>query len=217
MPIKCGYCDWFTQSDVLTRGDKSSLAQRKCIAKKRKITEDSESCRYFKPVYFYCEKYNCRLLFEQCIGRRRNRKNLTDYLPCKKCRQFDTQIREIVQEYFIDMVPTVTPRHLLTRGNENGPVIIGSGKIKRRGQKKEGQKRKIKRRDKGNGKPKGKAQKRKIKRRQKSETPNNNGLSYTICPKCGQQAMREDYCRVCAYKAEQIKRKIKRRSKNGKS
>lgn len=214
MPIKCGYCDWFSQSNVLTRGDKSSLSKRKCVAKGKQITEDSESCRYFKPVYFHCEKYNCRLQFEQCIARRRNRKNLTDYLPCKKCRQFDTEIRGIIEEYFIEMVPIVTPRHL-ARGNDGN--TIGSGKIKRRGQKKDSQKRKIKRRDKVNENPNGKTQKRKIKRRRKSETPNNNGLSYTICPKCGQQAMRENYCRVCSYKVEQQRRKIKRRSKNGKA
>lgn len=210
MPIKCGYCDWFYQSDVQTRGDKSSLAKRQCVARRKGVSEDTDSCRYFNPVYFHCEKYNCRLQFEQCLARRRNRKGLTDYLPCKKCRQFDTEMRDIVEEYFIDMVPIVTPRHL-ARGNPG--VQIGSGKIKRRGQKKEGQnangKRKIKRRD----KPNGNQQKRQIKRRSKPKVPDNNGLSYTLCPKCGQNAMRENYCRVCAYKTEQQRRKIKRRKK----
>lgn len=212
---KCGYCDWWIQSDIVSRGDKSSsLTTRMCVAKKKRITEDSESCRYFNPTYFYCDQYNCRLVFEQCIARRRNRKSLTDYLPCKKCRQFDTEIREIIKDYFIDMVPIVTPRHL-ARGESD--VQIGSGKIKRRGQKKDGQKRVIKRRDKGNGKPQAQKEKRKIKRRSKPKPQNNNGLQYMVCPKCRQQAMRDNYCRVCAYKVEQERRKIKRRPKNGKA
>lgn len=210
MPIKCGYCDWFTQSNVLSRGDKSSLAQRKCIAKGKSVTESSDSCRYFKPIFFYCDQYNCRLLFEQCIARRRNRKNLNDYLQCKKCRQFDTELRDIIQEYFIDMVPIVTPRHLARGDSEN---TIGSGKIKRRGQKKDGQKRQIKRRGKVNEKPNVKTEKRTIKRRSKPKVADNNGFIYTVCPKCGQKGMRENYCRVCAYKVEQQKRKIKRRSR----
>lgn len=214
---KCGYCDWFLQSDFVSRGEKGAASVRKCIAKHRRITEDSESCRYFKPAIFYCDNNNCRLTFEQCIARRRNRKNLIDYQSCKKCRQFDTDIREIVQDYFIDMVPIVTPRHL-NRGESNNSVNqVGSGKIKRRGQSKEDQKRKIKRRDNGNGKAQPEKEQRKIKRRSKLNTQSDNGLQYTICPKCKQNAMRENYCRVCAFKVEQQKRKIKRRMKNGKA
>ena len=225
----CGNCDWWSQSEVVSRSDKSSTTIKKCIARRKKIASDSESCRYFKPHIFYCEQNNCRLTYEQCIARRRNSKNLVDYQNCKRCRQFDKEIRDIVLQYYVDMVPTVTPRHLLVRGesdiaNASGPV--GSGKIKRR-QKSSSEsansKRKIKRREKPNGEDK----KRTIKRRSKAKPQENTGLEYSICPKCGQKGMREDYCRVCAYRADLEmtpkmqaikdnylnKRKIKRRVK----
>jgi hypothetical protein len=214
MPI-CANCDWWCKAKILSRGDKGTVTYRKCPALKMRVQSQDKSCKYFNPVYFHCDKNNCRLTFGQCLARRRNPKNLIGYQNCKNCRQFDREIREIVEEYYIDMVPIVTPRHL-ARGNEMENVEennIGSGKIKRRN-KKEGNnpngKRKIKRRE--NPPPNGK--RRKIKRRSKPKASNNNGLAYTVCPKCGQEGMRDEYCRVCAFKVtDKPKRKIKRRSK----
>ena len=201
--IQCGNCDWWPNSPIV-KIDKQKNTVRKCIAKKRRVRAESESCKYFKPTYFFCDKYQQRLPFEVCLSRRRNRKGLSGYLPCKKCRQFEREIKEIIERYFIDSTPIKTPRHL-SRGDEK----IGSGKIKRRQKKdqdKAKSKRKIKRRDKSKSNKKG----RKIKRRVKSD----NGLKYTTCPNCKAKAMRDNYCRVCAFKPDiKPKRKIKRRSR----
>ena len=203
MGIQCGMCDWWPNSPI-TKVDKNKNTVRKCVAKKRRIKATSESCKYFNPTYFFCDQYQQRFPYEVCLARRRNRQNLGGYSQCKKCRQFEREIREIVEEYFLNSTPIVTPRHL-ARGEEK----IGSGKIKRRKKKdqdKPKSKRTIKRRDKSKSNGKG----RKIKRRSKSD----NGLKYTTCPKCGAEAMRDDYCRVCAFKPnEKPKRKIKRRSR----
>lgn len=211
MPI-CANCDWWSQAKIISRGDKGTVTYRLCPALKERVQSQEKSCKYFNPIYFHCDKNNCRLTIEQCLARRRNPKNLVGFQNCKKCRQFDKEIREIVEMYYIDMVPIVTPRHL-ARGNNTENVEIGSGKIKRRKKKEGGNpngKRKIKRRE----KPQTNSKHRKIKRRSKSKALDNNGLEYTQCPKCGQNSMRDAYCRVCAFKVmDKPKRKIKRRSK----
>lgn len=190
--IKCGSCDWWANSPIKNRGDRNSATQRKCIAKRSDVSEDSESCRYFKPQYFHCSENNCRLTFDQCLARRRNTKNLLGYQNCRRCRQFDKEIREIVESYYLDLVPIVTPRHL-ARG-ENGEKI-GSGKILRR-PKKDGQSSKGKRKIKRRNKPTNTEKPRKIKRRTRSD----NGLKYIRCPACNAEAMRDDLCRVCGFK-----------------
>ena len=191
------------------------------MVKGKSVTFDSSSCQYFKPTYFYCDQNNCRLTYGQCLARRRNTQNLMGYLACKKCRQFDTDIREIIMSYFIDMIPIIIPRKFSKDNNDQS--IIGSGKIKRR-QKDNGNKRKIKRRDKPE--QQGPNNKRKIKRRDKHNNKKDqrtikrrskpkthpNGLTYKICPKCGQEGMRDNYCRVCAYQPKNG-RQIKRRTK----
>lgn len=205
--IQCGNCDWWANSPITSRESQKHITRR-CVAKLKRIQSDTKSCRYFKPLYFHCDKYNCRLTFDQCLSRRRNVKNLSGYAGCKNCRQFEKEIREIIEAYYLETVPIVTPRHL-ARGNELTNQI-GSGKIKRR-KKKEGSnpngKRKIKRRE----KPQSNGKRRKIKRRSKPKAPDKDGLTYTVCPECGQQAMRVNFCRVCKY--QKPRRKIKRRQK----
>jgi len=203
--IKCGLCDWFANSPIVTKGDKGTLGKRKCVAKKMRRASDSEACKYFKANYFYCDQFNQRLKFEQCLSRRRNPKGFNSYSKCKKCRQFDKEIRPIIEAYWLDMVPIVTPRHLQGQGESDVPPLR---KIKRRNKEQQGptSKRKIKRRESTGTNKK----KRTIKRRSKPAT-GDNGLQYTLCPQCGMDGMRENYCRICQYKPEQAKRKIKRR------
>jgi hypothetical protein len=194
MAITCGYCDWWTNSPILSRGEKSKETVRRCVAKNKKITSDKECCRYYNPVYFYCDQNNQRLKFEQCLARRRNSANLATFQACKNCRQFDKEIRPIVEEYFLNGVPIVTPRHIVKIDNQNQ---IGSGKITRRikPEHQEPQnKRKITRRD----KPTNKKEPRKITRRSAPKSE----ITYTICPKCGQQGMKDNYCRICAFKPD---------------
>lgn len=119
------------------------------------------------------------------------------------------------------MVPTVIPRHLSRPGDAN-VESIGSGKIKRRNKAKQepNGKRQIKRRN----KPQTEEKPRKIKRRAKKIDNLDPGPSYTICPKCNQKAMKDNYCRVCGLKTDSPlltgldillgkPRKIKRRKK----
>lgn len=151
--MTCQYCDYWYRSPVIR---KKNGIWRKCIARKKLRQSVDKSCKYFNmAAFFYCTSNNCQLTYYQCLARRRNEKGFLSWENCKNCRQFDQDVRPIIEKYLLDMNPTVTPRRLLKvrreQENDSGSVR----KIKRRS--KDQNRRQIKRRD----KPK----QRKIKRR----------------------------------------------------
>jgi hypothetical protein len=161
--MTCSCCNWWVRSKVISRGSgANSLYVRKCIASGKEVKSNSEKCRYFNPTYFYCDKYNCRLTFAQCLQRRRNDKKFNDWDECRNCRQFDKEIRPILEKYYLDRVPVVTPRKL--RDYDKKKETPKKRVIKRRNKPDSKKPRTITRRSKSvSNKP------RKIKRRSKSE------------------------------------------------
>ena len=150
--IRCGYCKQYSSGIVFKSGD---TIKRKCIARQIKVDFDHRICKYFDPTkHFLCTKWNDRITIPVCLSRRINYEQLGKYLYCKKCRQFDQEIKELVSEYFIDAVkirkynPDKPLRKLARRGDPT------KRKIKRRTP----EKRVLKKRTK-------KPAKRKIKRR----------------------------------------------------
>jgi len=111
--MSCSNCHWWCRSDVVKR--ESNGYTKRCIASKKKVQADSKQCKYFNPTIFNCDNFGCRLNYNQCIARRRNEKNLLSWELCKNCRQFDKEIRPIIERYFLDLVPIVTPRRLLRK------------------------------------------------------------------------------------------------------
>lgn len=210
--ITCQNCDSWCEAVLLSK------KERRCLTSGKVVESTTKSCKYFNPIYFYCDKFQQRLTFNQCLARRRNEKGFASYQDCKKCRQFDLEIREIIQEYWLDMKRIVNARN-----RESSDESLGSGKIKRRNKGNPENKRKLKRRE----KPPTKENHRKIKRRNKPVPPKKDNLDpgpeYSICPKCNQKAMKDNCCRVCTHKIDDIevihnllqksKRKLKRRSK----
>lgn len=145
----CGYCAEWVKAKIRRKGnDDKKIINRICQVKNRKIKSTSSSCKYFKPNdYFYCDKYNCWLHLVNCLNRRRNSKAFRGWNACRKCRQFETEVKDVISDYYIDRLKVKEPP-----GDKNR-------KIKRR--KKKDTVRKIKRRK--------KPEVRKIKRRKKSK------------------------------------------------
>jgi hypothetical protein len=161
--MKCQFCKWFYESQLVLRGKEFV---RYCKVKNEKITSDTEACKYFNPTSFHCDKYDCRLTFSQCLSRRRNEKKLRGYLDCAKCRQWDNGIREIALKYFIDQKPIITPRNFIEEVKEpEKRTIKRRGKKDRETKEKPESERKIKRRCKEVKEP----EKRTIKRRGKNK------------------------------------------------
>lgn len=111
----CQYCKYWIQSKVIRREvkeenennkkKKSKLVKRKCPTKSKKakpIETTSPACKYFSPESFWCDHFDCWLTIPQCIARRRNTLKLEVWDRCKKCRQFELEIREIVNDYWIN-------------------------------------------------------------------------------------------------------------------
>ena len=131
----CAYCLHWSESKVVSRGTSNAIEiSRKCPAALIGVNSDSKSCKYFNPKFFYCDKKGARIAFIACLASRRNEKSFIANDFCKKCRQFDKDIREIAQAYFIDAVQPVTPRHLL-KTEKIEPKAEKTKKLKRRKQK----------------------------------------------------------------------------------
>jgi hypothetical protein len=135
----CYYCDRFHDAPMITK------IRRHCDATGRKVKASSKSCpKYFVPTEhsFYCENNHCSLYLMQCLGRRRNRKNLNQWDTCSKCRQWDKEIGPIIQEYWFEAKPVKNPRkirrrikkkRIIRRRSTDNPKL--KRKIKRRKQK----------------------------------------------------------------------------------
>jgi len=148
--MPCIYCDYFPSlKTVKKRKEKPDI--RRCHIAKRKVTSERErECVYFTPTThpFYCDNNNCQLDLIQCIARRRNRKGLTAWDNCRKCRQWDQELRQVVEKYILDMarpkqpIPE-KPKRKLKRRKKRTIKRRAKRTIKRREEK---PKRKIKRR-----------------------------------------------------------------------
>lgn len=98
--LRCGYCNQFSSGKVFKSGD---TVKRKCIARQVKVDFNHRTCKYFDPVqYFQCIKHGERITFAHCAIRRLNHVSLTKYSYCKKCRQFDQEISQIMSQYIVE-------------------------------------------------------------------------------------------------------------------
>lgn len=133
----CQYCKWWIRSKVIRRitveGEKKKneikLIKRNCPVKNKKPTIESNSpaCKFFSPENFWCDKFHCWLSIPQCLARRRNISKLEVWETCKKCRQFELEIREVATDYWINgkliKEPKEPKKKVKTKG-EKGKKII---------------------------------------------------------------------------------------------
>jgi len=144
--IICYYCQQWHISKQVTQD------RRRCEAIGKRIRRKHKACKYFVPTEnpIFCRKSGCYLVLMQCLARRRNRLGLNGWAKCKRCRQWDKEIHQIIETYWF-LRKRVNPYN----PNPDPPKRV----IKRR---KKVSKRKIKRRPiETKDKP------RKIKRRSK--------------------------------------------------
>lgn len=103
---KCIYCCEWSHSPIIRREtDRSShkMIFRKCPVIKKQIDTDSDGCKYFNPsLAFHCDKNHCFIDFMACLNRRRNPKDLDIFKQCKKCRQFENDIKPIIEDYWLN-------------------------------------------------------------------------------------------------------------------
>ena len=170
----CKYCKYWTESKVIKRVKAKTgpdYLRRKCKYRRKLIDLNTESCRFFNPQIFWCNNFEYRVDFITCLLRRRNILELETWKVCKKCRQFDTEVKNIVIDYWVNGVEVRIPkaediikrktrkelREHVKKKIKDMEDTIGKRKIKRRSKIKP-ETRKIKRRTKT-------SKVRKIKRR----------------------------------------------------
>lgn len=165
----CIYCQHFAKSKVVTRKKKTDAPyKRKYQYRKKRITSESPACKYLLPVEtFYCDVNDNRLTFLQCLARRRNVKNLPDYKQCEKCRQFEREIKEILQQYFIDADQPLLPKGFKEQIPKDGPIVVNPGRKLKRRKKRRVLKRRKKTTETRVLKRRSKPKTRKIKRRKR--------------------------------------------------
>lgn len=107
----CIYCDYFPSLKIVKKRNEKPYIRRCNIAKRKVTSERQRDCAYFTATThpFYCDNNNCQLDLINCIARRRNRLELTAWDNCRKCRQWDTGLREVVERYFLDMARPKQP------------------------------------------------------------------------------------------------------------
>lgn len=138
--ITCYYCDRWHKSKQATQ------ERRYCEAVKKRIKRTRKRCKFFVPTEasFWCDKHHCHLKLIQCVQRRRNPMSLNKWEKCKRCRQWDKEVRDIIEDYWLTgkkIIPFDNPgnsKRVIKRRDKGGRVI------KRR----KGKPRKIKRRSK---------------------------------------------------------------------
>jgi len=83
--VTCRYCKNFN----------SNKKEPLCLLYRKKRKEDSPACINFDRVErFFCIENNCRILFKQCVHRRR-------IGLCEKCYQFDKEIDFLVNRRLV--------------------------------------------------------------------------------------------------------------------
>ncbi len=159
----CAYCETWLKAPVVKRSGEDSksgsFAKRNCPVIRKVVISDQPGCEYFNPMRtFFCDSYHHRTSLMECLNRRRNVQGFKQWKPCVECRQFERDIRSIIEEYYLEQTKVVPPpKQRKIRRRAKAPDKKKKRKIKRR----EKPARKIKRRKKVD-KPK-----RKIRRRKK--------------------------------------------------
>jgi hypothetical protein len=125
---KCLYCEqWIKSPQVFRNADgdkkKSKVVIRTCPIKKKKIQSDDPSCKYFIPAdHIYCIKNSERIHMLNCLQRRLLRDKYTAWKKCKKCRQFEMDVRPIIEDYHIGLERIVRKEEKsLKRRRKNNP------------------------------------------------------------------------------------------------
>jgi len=169
----CRYCKYWIYSLVIKRDmnpdsleekkkkkkkKKTSTFMRKCKYRRNPIRASSPSCQYFIPGDFWCDKFNCWMDVTRCLLRRSNLKGFKIWDDCRKCRQFEREIRQIAIDYYVNAKKVLEPKNKIIKRR--------SKKVEKRRSKKV-EKRIIKRREKENERIKKSIKHRKIKRREK--------------------------------------------------
>ena len=140
---KCIYCYWWIHSPTIQKKSEGStkIYSRQCPNRKKLINTDSLSCKYFDPRTFWCNKNNMWIDIIACLARRRNIPELQNWDRCKKCMQYDKEIKEIVKDYWLNAKPIIKPGKTkptkIKRRKKEVKVILKrrktkSSKIKRR-------------------------------------------------------------------------------------
>ena len=93
----CCYCKHWKTADKTKQNGRICLITGKIIQENKEI-----KCNYFDPGLFYCEKNDCWLSVIICLNRRRNIPDFNGWQYCKKCRQFDKEMKDFVIEYWIE-------------------------------------------------------------------------------------------------------------------
>jgi len=176
MRHSCKHCiHWYSSSVIGKRKDNDEIQEKKkkrkkdknfkpttrrCIITKKKIQSNSPNCKWFNPSLVYCNENLHPIKISNCLDRRRNEKQMAAWDYCKKCRQFDLEIKDIAEKYWLN----ATPINIKTKAERSKKK---KRKLKRRGESEINQEqvtiRTIKRRKKTEtAKPK-----RTIKRREK--------------------------------------------------
>jgi len=172
MRHSCKYCSYWYHSRVIKKnveeesgsGKKRKKSNfkatvRKCKLTNKKIKSDSPNCKWFSPSSVYCNQENHLIKIINCLDRRRNEKGLTAWDDCRKCRQFDQEIKDIAETYWLNAVPI---KAKTTEEKQRKKI----GKIKRREKSEEFKERKERKRT---IKRRPSKIKRKIKRRKTME------------------------------------------------
>jgi len=171
--IICIYCREWIRSTVLMRAsqeqesesetkkkkkERNQRTTRKCDISKRSVTSDSIACKYFIPSQsFYCHKNYHFVNFLACLNRRNNAIELQPFERCRRCKQFDLEVKPIIKKYWVNAEKIIVPQpKRVIKRREKPKEVVKKRVIKRRKESKP--KRVIKRRSKS--KPK-----RVIKRR----------------------------------------------------
>jgi len=144
MRHSCKHCNhWYSSSVIGKRIDEDEIHEKKkkrkkdknfkpttrrCIITKKKIQSNSPNCKWFNPSSIYCNENNHPIKISNCLDRRRNEKQLASWDYCRKCRQFDQEIRDIAEKYWLN----ATPINIKTKEEERSKKK--KRKLKRRGE-----------------------------------------------------------------------------------
>lgn len=105
----CKYCKHFAATRRTGKVKKGKV-YRRCPVKARTIHSERSACDYFGPAnIFHCDMYEHQLAFANCLHRRGNRLDLKEWDDCKKCRQFEKELKGLFMEFFIEARKPITP------------------------------------------------------------------------------------------------------------
>ena len=108
--LTCYYCSNYRIAKTMGLPDKNGVQWKKCLIK-GKVNAQTDKCKYFDPAdSFYCDNYACGLKVGNCLHRRFVPHKFNGWGKCSKCRQFDRDISEIVNDYILQKTRIIRPR-----------------------------------------------------------------------------------------------------------